>query len=388
MDKGLTIVTHIPEMYRLYPEFQFCLAMFRAGLPDGAALIEAEGDRVSLRDLVLERRSAGPYLLVVKEPAVMITKGTVEEMCRVLDSNPGLSCVLPSDPSGHRFGRGGVYHTLRGFEKFVRSLYDAASPRARYDGRRVWMFLVRREALADLSIPGDPLEIPGLLPAEEVCVSLNAYVHPFFDYELITRRSDVLPFVPAGILSLLDIGCHTGNFGALVKERFGCRVTGSEINPQAAEAARSRLDAVIGDVLSSDIAEKFDCITCLDVLEHFVEPARFLEKALSLLNDDGHLLLCVPNIGHWSIVEDLLAGRWDYIPAGILCSSHVRFYTKRSIETLLKECGFEMISVQELPGPMPEKTEAAFGKMEGYGFEIDRTSLSSLGYYILARIIR
>ena len=45
----------------------------------------------------------------------------------------------------------------------------------------------------------------------------------------------------------------------------------------------------------------------------------------------GRLVLSVPNVGHWAVVEDLLAGRWDYLPIGLLCYTHYRFFTRRTL---------------------------------------------------------
>jgi 2-polyprenyl-3-methyl-5-hydroxy-6-metoxy-1,4-benzoquinol methylase len=386
MDKRLTVFTVVPEMYRLYPEFQLCLKMFREAFPDGTSLVEGKGNSHSLRELIIEHltRSA-PYILVVKEPAMLMKKGTVEELLRVLKKDADILCVLPSDTQGFREGRSISYYTLRGFERFTDALYEPKEWCKTYDGRSPWMFLMRRETLQRLSIPENPLDIPGRLPREKVCISLNAYIHPFVDYDLMTARTEVLPLVPEGISSLLDIGCYTGNFGMLVKEKLRCRVVGSEINPQAAAIAQKKLDLVIGDILTSEIAERFDCITCLDVVEHFVNTDLFLQKVRELLKDEGYLLLSVPNIGHWFIIEDLLAGRWDYMPAGTLCISHMRFFTRRSIESLLRDAQFKIVSVQEHKSPVPKEIEDAIGMLEQSGVEVDRKSLSCLGYYILAQ---
>ncbi|HET6516306.1 MAG TPA: class I SAM-dependent methyltransferase [Thermodesulfovibrionales bacterium] len=386
MDKRVTVLTIVPPMYRLYPEFQLCLKMFREALPEGSSLVEQEGDDGMLRVKILEHLvDAAPYVLIVKEPAVIMGKGTVEELLRVMEENQNICCVLPSDVLGYRGGKATPYYTLRGFERFTESLRDPGVSHMPYDGRPSWMFLARREALSRMAIPADPLNIPRLLPADEVCISLNAYIHPFIDYDLATARAEILPLVPENITSLLDIGCHTGKFGALAREKFGCRVVGSEINPQAAEIAKRNLDGVIGDILTTAFAEKFDCVTCLDVLEHVRETGLFLRKVRDLLNENGYLLLSVPNVGHWSIVEDLLAGRWDYIPAGTLCITHLRFFTKKTIEAALRDAGFEILSVKEEPVPPPSPVADAIALLERSGTDIDGKSLFTLSYYILAR---
>lgn len=386
MDNKVTVFTVIPPMYRLYPEFQLCLRMFKENLPAGTVFVAKEGGSESLKELLDEHsRIDSEFVLILKEPAVLMKKGTVEELLRVLQSDEGTLCVLPSDTRGFREGRHGCYFTVGGLENFTEALYEPEVSRGPYDGRSAWMFLVRRDILSSYGISGEPLEIPSRLPPEKVCIALNAYIHPFIDYDLTTSRKEVLPLIPEGIGSLLDIGCHTGNFGALAKEKFGCRVVGSEVNPQAAEVARKKLDDVIGDVLAAKMGERFDCVTCLDVIEHFVDTEAFLRKAWELLNPEGYLLLSVPNVGHWSVLEDLMAGRWDYQPAGTLCVSHVRFFTRRSIEAVLGASGFGIVSILEQTTEVPQRITDLIDFMERSRTAADRTSLSSLGYYILAR---
>ena len=50
-------------------------------------------------------------------------------------------------------------------------------------------------------------------------------------------RPEVAALVPAGALRVLDVGCGAGRFGEAIKSRPGVRVTGVEMNPEAAELA-------------------------------------------------------------------------------------------------------------------------------------------------------
>ena len=63
--------------------------------------------------------------------------------------------------------------------------------------------------------------------------------YQFIDY-YGGERADVLPLLPEDLgpaSSVLEIGCGRAATGALLKERFGCRVVGIELNPEAAAAA-------------------------------------------------------------------------------------------------------------------------------------------------------
>jgi len=388
MSEGMTVVTKISPSYLYSSEFTLALKMFKAAFPEGTSFFISEENMAdALRDLVRDHiPDVDGYTCVVKEPAVLIEKDTVGEMLKVMRDHPDISCVLPSDIRGSRPGRAPNYYTMRGFEKFAESLYDPDNAVAPYDGREPWMFIVRSEFLRSIEIPENPVTIPCSLPPDNVCISLNAYIHPFIDYYKETR-SDVLPYLPKAITSLLDIGCTRGYFGEAVKKERGCKVVGIEINFHEAQEAKSRLDRVIeGDIFAVDIGEKFDCITCLDVVEHFVQPDEFLLKVKTLLQDNAHLILSVPNVGHWAVVEDLIAGRWDYIPAGTLCVSHVRFFTKATVESLLRGNGFRIVATGEELTPLPDTVAKSIDLLKQAGLEVDEKSLAALRYYIVAQV--
>lgn len=384
MAERFTVFTSLSSSFRSSSEFILCLKLFKKALPRESAFHFADESRsAALRELIeANRGSMAPHVLVVREPSLLMGKNMVEMMAKILDNYPSSDCVLPSDIRGCRPGRLAAYLTLRGFEKFVETLYNEEEPLMGYDGRYPWMFLIRGSVLKQMAIPPDPMEIPRLLVSHRVSISLNAYVHSFHDYYQ-KEREEAVDLVPETVRSLLDIGCASGRFGGAVKKKIGCLVIGVEVNEREANFARDVLDAVfVGDFLSLEIEEKFDCITCLDVIEHLTDPEAFLRKARSLLVEGGRLVLSVPNVGHWSIVEDLLAGRWDYVPAGTLCISHLRFFTKATFLSLADDAGLEVLSVREQAFPIPENIRRCCDFLEHSGFEVDEKSLSSLGYYI------
>ena len=48
------------------------------------------------------------------------------------------------------------------------------------------------------------------------------------------------------------------------------------------------------DILSPGLQEKFNCITCVSVLEHINDHAKAVKKMLNLLEDGGYLILTFP----------------------------------------------------------------------------------------------
>jgi 2-polyprenyl-3-methyl-5-hydroxy-6-metoxy-1,4-benzoquinol methylase len=160
-------------------------------------------------------------------------------------------------------------------------------------------------------------------------------------------RQDVLGLVPAQARRILDIGCAGGLLGAGLKARQPCHVTGIDIVPEAVQQAAARLDlAICGDalaVLPTLPAGGYDCVLMLDVLEHVADTAGLLRLACERLADNGVLVLCVPNVGHWTVVQGLIEGRWDYADQGILDRTHLRFFTRASLRRAVEAAGLQVV---------------------------------------------
>ncbi|MGH7797746.1 MAG: class I SAM-dependent methyltransferase [Candidatus Binatia bacterium] len=155
----------------------------------------------------------------------------------------------------------------------------------------------------------------------------------------------VYKLVPDG-RSVLDVGCYTGRFGALLK-RKGCRVTGIEVNPMAAERAKLVLDEVrLVDVENSDsfydLKSKYDVILFLDILEHCRCPREVLKTARDLLTREGFVVASIPNIANWWVRKNLLFGKFEYESIGIMDETHLRFYTIDTVRKLFHEAGYKI----------------------------------------------
>lgn len=156
----------------------------------------------------------------------------------------------------------------------------------------------------------------------------------------------LLNLVPRDARRVLDVGCAAGELGRALKERQPCHVTGVELDPQAAEQARAWFDHVVcGDIaeIARDLPGNYDCIVLGDVLEHLSDPESVLRDLRPLLAEGGKLTLSVPNVRHWSVVRDLLEGRWDYTDKGLLDRTHCHLFTRDSLERALRETGFSVM---------------------------------------------
>jgi len=276
-------------------------------------------------------------------------------------------------------------YTLRDFEAVeARCLASAHGPPA-HDASHLPVSLWTGEAfrrIAQQTSVARILEDPAPLAAVEHALVIGhaGLCHSFIDYYGETR-SDVLPMLPSGVEQVLEIGCGRGHTGAMLKRELGCRVTGVELNPEVAAAAETRLDRVIvGDIAALDIEDRFDVVLAFELLEHLAEPEAFLTRMKKLVRPGGRIVLSLPNVGHYSVVGDLLAGRWDYLPIGLLCYTHLRFFTRRTVEDLLERCGFEDFELVAQRTELPEDFSSLDPAMEA-----DLDSLSTKGFYAVLR---
>jgi len=145
---------------------------------------------------------------------------------------------------------------------------------------------------------------------------------------------------------LLDLGCA----GGLIAERARARghhVVGVDLLEE--DGARARVDRLIlanlDDGLPPEVEEggPFDIVLAGDVLEHVRDPGLVLEQAHRLLRPRGALIVSVPNFAHWYVRMRAVLGTIDYDRRGILDQTHVRFFTRRSIERELRRAGFEPV---------------------------------------------
>ena len=193
----------------------------------------------------------------------------------------------------------------------------------------------------------------------------GALVHRGFQRSFLSDRRDLVNLVPKGITSVLDVGCAMGGYAKTLKAlRPELRITGVELNPFMAARARIHYDEmVINPVEEATFEEKFDLINCGDVLEHLQDPWAMLKNLHALLVPKGYLVLSVPNAGHWTVVRGLLKGDFEYVPLGLLCIAHLRWFTESTLCETLVEAGFtpETVERQQLP-PTP-KGEAFIATM-------------------------
>ena len=93
---------------------------------------------------------------------------------------------------------------------------------------------------------------------------------------------------------VLDAGCGGKLYFELPPN---ARLTGIDISEESARRNKRINEIIIGDLQSYPLPRKsFDIIICCDVLEHLPHPDRALQSLFEALDDDGILVLELPNV--------------------------------------------------------------------------------------------
>jgi 2-polyprenyl-3-methyl-5-hydroxy-6-metoxy-1,4-benzoquinol methylase len=150
--------------------------------------------------------------------------------------------------------------------------------------------------------------------------------------------------------TVLELGAASGHVTKALKE-FGNSVTAVERDGRfTQQLARYADEVVITDLDWLDLRErlagkKFDVVLAGDVLEHCPRPELVLLQLHDLLHPDGYIVISLPNIAHGDVRLSLLAGNFNYRATGLLDHTHLRFFTRSSINTFLVDNNFEMTDI-------------------------------------------
>ena len=142
--------------------------------------------------------------------------------------------------------------------------------------------------------------------------------------------------------SILDIGCSSGAFLSAMRGP-AWELHGIEMEPATAERARASTSAevFVGDVMAAPYPpNRFDVITCFDVLEHVYDPRQFLTKVQTWLKPDGILYLTTPNIDAWE--ARLLGSYWF----GLEQPRHLTLFSPHSLRVLMTDVGLTQVIVR------------------------------------------
>lgn len=164
----------------------------------------------------------------------------------------------------------------------------------------------------------------------------------------------LLDLVRTDATRICEFGCGGGALARAVRHKLGSGIhyVGVELMPDALGRASTVLDVAVQCNLD-DAADwsshplladalplaHFDHAIFGDVLEHLYNPKQALQQAAKRLRPGGTVLVCVPNVQHWSVFAQLALGSWPQADAGLFDRTHLRWFTLTDMAALLNEVG-------------------------------------------------
>lgn len=168
----------------------------------------------------------------------------------------------------------------------------------------------------------------------------------YFGYD----RPEMLAMIPPGARKVLDVGCGAGRFGQLVKREREAEVWGIEPALRASQQAGEVLDRAFQGEFGPSVPlpqHAFDAVVFNDVLEHMPDPWAALKFARDLLAPGGAVVASIPSIRHFPTLWRLVVRKeWRYRDSGTLDRTHLRFFTRQTIEEMFQSTGYEIVAIE------------------------------------------
>lgn len=152
---------------------------------------------------------------------------------------------------------------------------------------------------------------------------------------------------------VLDVGCGEGQLTAALADA-GLEAVGADVAEEPLRRAREQHPGLELQLLPLEgewpLADaSFDAVWAGETIEHVADTAGWLSQVRRVLRSGGLLLLSTPAHGRLAMLGMALSARRmeeHFDPR----SDHLRFYTRRSLESLLADFGFEQIEVRGVGG--------------------------------------
>ena len=151
---------------------------------------------------------------------------------------------------------------------------------------------------------------------------------------------------------LFDLGCGNGSVAAALATD-GYEVSGVDPSTDGIAHANKAYPALRLEVGSGydDLKNRFGqfpCVYCLEVIEHVYNPRRLVRTVSHLLEPGGRFILSTPYHGCMKNLTLAISGKLDSHFTALWDNGHIKFWSPRTLGTLLSEVGFRMLSVERL----------------------------------------
>lgn len=147
-------------------------------------------------------------------------------------------------------------------------------------------------------------------------------------------------------MNALEIGCAYGFFGELLTKKYGrVKYTDVDVVKEAISYGQEifGLNLILQDYLTYPMNEKYTHVFMWDVIEHLPRPDHFIEKISNETIQGSELHITTGDIG--AFLPKIQKQNWRMIHP----PTHLHYFTKNTITTLLQKYGYEVKSITYKP---------------------------------------
>ena len=172
------------------------------------------------------------------------------------------------------------------------------------------------------------------------------------DNEVTNAHGYILPKIVELIKKIkpkkiLDLGCGNGATANYLA-KLGNDITGYDADEGGIEQAKKGGNAKFKCISiyeePPENHEKFDLVISCEVVEHLFLPRKLPKYAYKVLDDNGTFIITTPYHGYIKNLVLSLLNKWDNHFTVFWDGGHIKFWSKKTLEKLLIEAGFKIIS--------------------------------------------
>ena len=153
-------------------------------------------------------------------------------------------------------------------------------------------------------------------------------------------------FIPTTKTNIMDYGCGKGKIlREIRKKNYTATIYGADVSSIARQFAKkavptAQIVSIQKDQQTPVKSGSCDFVLSLDVIEHIYDTEQVFREFRRLLKPDGTLLISTPYFGFIkNIIIALIGFNIVFDPV----SPHIRFYTRKSLERMLRLYGFSIV---------------------------------------------
>ena len=182
-------------------------------------------------------------------------------------------------------------------------------------------------------------EIPDQNVFEEYYRRFNKYETNFKQSNKLTGKykyiiDPIKQLFPSKETHIIDLGCAKSEILRTLKKEGYKYLFGVDPSKKNISFLKSKgINGIQSSILEIDFKIKYDLVILNAVLEHIVDLREAIQKAINLLNDNGMLMIFVPDM------NDLK--RSKLLPFDEFSPEHINFFTRKTLTNIMLQYGYQ-----------------------------------------------